>query len=414
MIERLLARVIARLVTRGTLIVYMPSGAKRSFGDGSGAPVAARFTDRKAILGFLTDPDMRVGELFMEGRLKIEEGTIYDFLDMLLRETHREKDPFVVKLLDRARFHGRKWLSKVGRDSAKANVAHHYDLDRRLYDLFLDSDRQYSCAYFEPWEATLEEAQLAKKRHIVAKLGVEPGDKVLDIGSGWGGMALYISEIAQADYVLGVTLSEEQLALANGRAKAKKIEDKVQFALRDYRDVTGPFNRIVSVGMFEHVGYQTYATFFQKCYDLLDDDGVMLLHTIGQTDGPNAPNPWLTRYIFPGGYLPSLSEILPIIERVGFTVTDVEILRLHYAQTLRHWRNRFMARREEAKALYDERFCLMWEYYLAMCEVAFHYQNVAVFQLQLARKQTAVPLTRDYIAAREAALRKREAELTLL
>ena len=204
------------------------------------------------------------------------------------------------------------------------------------------------------------------------------------------------------------------MALANGRAKAKKIEDKVQFALRDYRDVTGPFNRIVSVGMFEHVGYQTYATFFQKCYDLLDDDGVMLLHTIGQTDGPNAPNPWLTRYIFPGGYLPSLSEILPIIERVGFTVTDVEILRLHYAQTLRHWRNRFMARREEAKALYDERFCLMWEYYLAMCEVAFHYQNVAVFQLQLARKQTAVPLTRDYIAAREAALRKREAELTLL
>lgn len=289
---------------------------------------------------------------------------------------------------------------------------HHYDLNGDLYRLFLDSDSQYSCAYFEDDDTTLEEAQLAKKRHLAAKLLVSPGDRVLDIGSGWGGLGLYINAMAGAD-VTGVTLSQEQHAVSNARASDRNVSDQVRFLLKDYRNVEDRFDRIVSVGMFEHVGVGHYDEFFAKTRSLLKPDGVFVLHSIGQFDTPSATNPWIQKYIFPGGYIPSLSEVFPALERQGFVVCDVEILRLHYAETLKAWRERFMARRDEAVRLYDERFARMWEFYLACCETAFRIQGLMIFQLQLALDQTAVPLTRDYLPKVEAALQKREANLAI-
>jgi cyclopropane-fatty-acyl-phospholipid synthase len=409
MLDAVLQHVFAGLVSRGSLTVTTASGRRLTFGDGSGTPVAVRFANRGAQLAFLLDPDLRLGELFMAARFVIEQGGLYDFLELVLREQAGEPDSFWIGVLDRVRFRVRRLTSLIGRAAARANVAHHYDLDHRLYDLFLDADRQYSCAYFETPDASLEAAQLAKKRHIAAKLCIRPGDRVLDIGCGWGGLALYLAGVAGAGRVTGITLSEEQHAVACQRAATAHMIDRVKFELTDYRDVAGSFERIVSVGMFEHVGFAGYETFFRRCHALLAPDGVMLLHTIGQSDGPNIPSPWLTKYIFPGGYLPALSEMLPAIERSGLIVSDIEVLRLHYASTLRRWRQRFMARRDEAAALYDDRFCRMWEFYLASCEAAFHYQNVAVFQVQLVRRQTAVPLTRAYIAVREQELRSTEA-----
>ncbi|MGH6792571.1 MAG: class I SAM-dependent methyltransferase, partial [Methyloceanibacter sp.] len=280
---------------------------------------------------------------------------------------------------------------------ARRNVAHHYDLSGRLYDLFLDRDRQYSCAYFETPKDDLETAQDQKKRHLAAKLLFDrPGLKVLDIGSGWGGLGLYLARECGAE-VDGVTLSEEQHKLSCERAQAAGLDDRVRFHLRDYRQLSGRFDRIVSVGMFEHVGAAHYRTFFQKARSLLADDGVMLLHTIGRASPPGTTNPWLRKYIFPGGYTPALSEVMRAVEKTGLIVTDVEVLRLHYAKTLRHWRRRFLRNWSKAAELYDERFCRMWEFYLAGCEVAFRYMDQVVFQLQISHRQDAVPLTRDYI-----------------
>jgi cyclopropane-fatty-acyl-phospholipid synthase len=346
----------------------------------------------------------------MDGRLVVERGTIYDFLTLVLRDDKVDERSLPMRVAGTLRFLTRNFISRNNLRRARRNVAHHYDLDRRLYELFLDADEQYSCAYFERPDCTLEEAQLAKKRLVTAKLLVEPDSSVLDIGSGWGGLALYLKEIGGARQVQGVTLSTEQLEVARSRADRAGLADSVRFALQDYRQLDGTFDRIVSVGMFEHVGPRFYPTFFAKCHELLKPDGVMLLHTIGHMDGPWYPNPWLDKYIFPGGHLPALSEILPAVERAGLLVTDIECLRMHYAETLASWRARFMARREEAIALYDERFCRMWEYYLACCEAAFRHQNVAVFQLQLARRAEAVPLTRDYMAERMHDLRLREME----
>ncbi len=296
---------------------------------------------------------------------------------------------------------------------SKRNVAHHYDLDGRLYSLFLDSDKQYSCAYFDHPDASLEEAQLAKKRHIAAKLLVDEGHSVLDIGSGWGGLGLYLAQVAEAGSVRGVTLSEEQLDVSRKRAAAAGILNRVRFELEDYRSTAGTFDRIVSVGMFEHVGVPSYDDYFRTCRKLLKEDGVMLLHTIGRTGAPSPTNPWITKYIFPGGHLPTLSEMMPSIERAGLVVTDIEILHLHYAYTLQAWRKRFIAHREEVKRLYDESFCRMWECYLAMSESAFRWQDAVVFQVQLARRNDVVPLTRDYIAEREAILRQAEESLEM-
>jgi cyclopropane-fatty-acyl-phospholipid synthase len=293
------------------------------------------------------------------------------------------------------------------RPRARRNVAHHYDLDGQLYALFLDADRQYSCAYFETADQSLDDAQLAKKRHLAAKLLVSPERRVLDVGCGWGGLALYLGELCDAR-VTGITLSEHQLALARVRAAEKGLSDKVEFHLRDYRDVAGKFDRIVSVGMFEHVGVGFYDRFFQKCAALLDDDGVMLLHSIGRSEGPGITNPWIAKYIFPGGYIPALSEVLPAVERAGLLVTDIEILRLHYAETLKAWRERFLAHREQAERLYDQRFTRMWEFYLAASEMAFREQAMMVFQLQVTKRQGIVPMTRDYIAREEARLRALE------
>ncbi len=283
---------------------------------------------------------------------------------------------------------------------AKANVAHHYDLSGALYDLFLDRDRQYSCAYFETPTASLEDAQLAKKRHLAAKLQIKPGMKVLDIGSGWGGLGLYLAETCGAE-VVGVTLSEEQHKLSNERARQRGVADRVQFRLLDYRQLNERFDRIVSVGMFEHVGVGHYKEFFAKCRALLKDDGVAVLHSINRSDGPGATSAWIKKYIFPGGYAPALSEVVPHIERQGLYVTDIEILRLHYAQTLREWRRRFADHRERALAIYDERFCRMWEFYLAGSEAPSAIGGMNNFQIQFSRSQHALPLTRDYMLEAE-------------
>ncbi|WP_312689243.1 cyclopropane-fatty-acyl-phospholipid synthase family protein, partial [Brevundimonas nasdae] len=279
-----------------------------------------------------------------------------------------------------------------------------------FYALFLDPDWQYSCAYFEHPGQSLAEAQLAKKRHIAAKMALRPGDRVLEIGCGWGGMALYLAGVAQAGQVVGVTLSDEQLARARSRASALGLDGKIDFRLQDYRATPETFDRIVSVGMFEHVGLNFYEAFFDTCRERLADDGVMLLHTIGSSDEPSTTNPWLTRYIFPGGHLPSLSDMTTTIERAGLIITDVEVLRLHYAFTLKAWRDAFMARRDEAVAMFDDRFCRMWEFYLSMAEAAFRHEDIVIFQLQLTKNQHAVPLTRNYIGDAEDALRAREVE----
>jgi cyclopropane-fatty-acyl-phospholipid synthase len=406
---RLLRTFLKQVVQRGTLEVETASGSRFTVGDGTGSPLAIRLADSGAAGQLILHPALAFGELFMDGRLVVTQGSIYDVLSLATSNLKLREPHGVAKVRTRLRTALRHLHQRNSERRAERNVAHHYDLDGRLYDLFLDPDSQYSCAYFERPSQSLTEAQLAKKRHIAAKLLIEPGQRVLDIGCGWGGLALYLAEHCGAD-VTGVTLSKEQLGIAAGRARERGLGSRAEFRLQDYRAVSETFDRIVSVGMFEHVGVGYYGAFFDKTAELLADDGVMLLHSIGRMDGPGACNPWIAKYIFPGGYAPALSEVLPAIERAGLCVTDIEILRLHYAGTLRAWRERFLARREEAKALYDVRFCRMWEFYLAACECAFRHCGLMVFQIQLAKRHDAVPLTRDYIAAREAALAARNTQ----
>jgi cyclopropane-fatty-acyl-phospholipid synthase len=384
------------------MIFTTASGAKFTCGDGTGEPVAARFLTTDAERRILINPELGLGEAYMEGSFVVENGSIADALSILLDQP--EILPRWARLQWGLRYLVRHARQFNPRSRAKDNVARHYDLDGRLYSLFLDADKQYSCAYFETPGMTLDDAQLAKKRHLAAKLLIGNGDRVLDIGSGWGGLGLYLAEMTGAD-VTGVTLSTEQLQVANARAAEKDLSRSAKFFLEDYRDIAGPFDRIVSVGMFEHVGVDFYDTFFRRCAELLTDDGVMVLHSIGRSDGPDVTNPWIAKYIFPGGYIPALSEVIPTIERAGFKVCDIEILRLHYAETLKAWRERFVARREEAVRLYDERFARMWEFYLASSEMSFRKQYLMNFQIQLAKRHGAVPITRDYITDEEARLR---------
>ena len=403
--DRLLRKFLSQFIRRGSMTVTTAGGLKFAVGDGSGELVELRFVTADAQRRVLINPELGLGEAYMNGEFVVERGSIADALSILLDQAdllpHWAKPWWHLRYLVR---HLRQFNPRV---RARSNVAHHYDLDARLYSLFLDADKQYSCAYFETPETTLDDAQLAKKRHVTAKLLVSRGQRVLDIGSGWGGLGLYLAEIAGAD-VTGVTLSTEQLQVANARAAEKGLTRQARFLLQDYRDIDGPFDRIVSVGMFEHVGAGFYDTYFKRCAELLSDDGVMLLHAIGRSQGPDSTNPWIAKYIFPGGYIPSLSEVLPAIEDAGLLVCDVEILRLHYAETLKAWRERFMARREEAVQLYDERFALMWEFYLAACEMTFRKQGMMNFQLQLTKRQGVVPMTRDYIAHEAARLRALE------
>ena len=399
---------LGKLVRTGNLEVETADGSTHIFGDGSGRRLGVRLVDRAAELELLMDPALALGELYMEGRLIVTRGSLYDILEVGARNLSELEALPWVKALDKARVAFRSLHQRNDRRRAKTNIARHYDLDARLYDLFLDSDRQYSCAYFEHAGQSLEDAQRAKKRHIAAKLLPMDGMTALDIGCGFGGMALYLAGVVEAK-VTGVTLSEEQFAVASERARQSGFGDRLDFRLQDYRDVPETFDRIVSVGMFEHVGVRGYDEFFQTVRRQLKDDGVMLLHAIGRNSVPGATNPWIRKHIFPGGYIPSMSEVLPAIERSGLYVTDIEILRLHYAETLRAWRERFMENRVEAARLYDERFCRMWEFYLAGSETSFRVDGHMVFQIQIARRQDSVPLTRGYIPEREAELRRREA-----
>ena len=396
--DRLLQTLFGAFIRRGTFKLTTSRGKAFTFGDGTGAPVAVRLTTRATELGILFDPELKFGEAYMDGTLVVEHGTIADVLAVLLGQGMEAPNWARPQWL--LRYVGRRLSQFNPRTRARRNVAHHYDLDGRLYSLFLDADRQYSCAYFETPDSSLDDAQLAKKRHLAAKLRLEPDQRVLDIGCGWGGLGLYLAELGGGD-VTGITLSQEQHAVANERAAEKGLRHRARFLLQDYRDMRDRFDRIVSVGMFEHVGISHYEAFFGKCAELLSDDGVMVLHSIGRSEGPNVTNPWIAKYVFPGGYIPALSEVVPAIERVGLLVTDIEILRLHYAETLKAWRERFLAHREDVERIYEPRFVRMWEFYLAASEMSFREQNMMVMQIQLAKRQGVVPITRDYISREE-------------
>jgi cyclopropane-fatty-acyl-phospholipid synthase len=412
--DRLLRHFLGHFIRRGSITFTTASGGRFTCGDGTGTPVEARFLTRAAEIRVLLHPELALGETFMDGSFVIEQGSIADTLAVLMGQ------PGVLPGWAKVQWRARQFVRYIRRlnlrGRSRHNVAHHYDLDDRLYALFLDADRQYSCAYFETPDASLDAAQAAKKRHLTAKLLAGRDQRILDIGSGWGGLGLYLAEIAGAD-VTGVTLSTEQWQMSNARASERGLSSSARFLLQDYRDIEGPFDRIVSVGMFEHVGVHFYEAFFRRCAELLTEDGVMLLHSIGRSEGPDATNPWIAKYIFPGGYIPALSEVLPVIERSGLLVCDIEILRLHYAETLKAWRERFVARRKEIVQLYDARFTRMWEFYLACSEMAFRKQNLMNFQIQLTKRQGVVPMTRDYIARAEAELRaienKRKAPLRI-
>ncbi len=404
---RPLRQVLDQTITTGYLRLVDADGLAHGFGDRDDPAVVARITDRRTERRLFFNPALALGEAYMDGRLVFEQGTVYDFLELLLSNLDYGSWPRLARLHVALRFIQRSLRQYNPVPRAKRNVAHHYDLDSRLYDLFLDRDRQYSCAYFEHDAMSLEEAQMAKKRHLAAKLNLHDGLKVLDIGSGWGGLGLYLAKTAHVE-VTGVTLSEEQHKSSQERARAEGLAKAVHFELRDYRAVEGQFDRIVSVGMFEHVGVVHYRSFFDKIRSLLTSDGVALIHSIGRFDGPAPTNPFIAKYIFPGGAVPALSEVLPAVERAGLLVTDLEILRLHYAMTLRHWRQRFRAAWHTAAERYGERFCRMWEFYFAAAEIGFRYENLMVFQLQLTKDQKSLPLTRDYIGEAEQQLRLRD------
>ncbi|MDQ8729867.1 cyclopropane-fatty-acyl-phospholipid synthase family protein [Bradyrhizobium sp. LHD-71] len=400
--DRVLRYFLTTGIRHGSVTVATPDGAVFVCGDGSGVPIKVRFVTRSAVRRVLLDPELTFGELYMDGEVRLEQGSIADLIAVLL-EQPGAGTPQWARLQAALRSLARRVRQFNPRGRALRNVAHHYDLDGRLYALFLDADRQYSCAYFDKPGLSLEEAQLAKKRHIAAKLLLEQNHSILDIGSGWGGLARYLSDVSSCR-VTGVTLSTEQLRYAHNRL-SENPSPGVEFRLQDYRDVKGPFNRIVSVGMFEHVGVGHYDAFFRRCAELLTDDGVMLLHSIGRSEGPSSTSPWMEKYIFPGGYIPALSEVLPAIERAGLLVNDIEILRLHYAETLKMWRERFLARKEDAERLYDERFVRMWEFYLAAAEMSFRKQAMMNFQIQITKRQGVVPMTRHYIIEAEERMR---------
>jgi cyclopropane-fatty-acyl-phospholipid synthase len=392
----MLRTLLDRMVKAGDLTVHLPGGRTVQAGDGTGSPVVMRLNAR-GLRRLVANPSLGLGEAYMEQDLVLEQGSLWDLLEIVGRSGARAP---------KGRASWPKRLKKAikrrvqtinGRVASRRNVAHHYDVSNDLYRRFLDADMQYSCAYFARPDMTLEEAQAAKKAHIAAKLALSPGLSVLDIGSGWGGMAMTLA----ADHgarMTGVTLSQEQLALARERAAAAGLSDRVEFRLTDYRDLDETFDRIVSVGMLEHVGAPNLAGYFETVRRLLAEDGVALIHSIGRASGPGATNAFTSKYIFPGGYIPGLSEVVRAAEAAGLWITDIEILRIHYAETLKHWRLRFMAD-PEIPALFDARFCRMWEFYLASAEMGFRYGGHMVMQIQLARRNDVLPLTRAYIGA---------------
>jgi cyclopropane-fatty-acyl-phospholipid synthase len=395
--------ILGRLIVHGRLTVRWPDGRVTSYGSQSGPRAAIHLTTRRSVRALLLNPALAAGELYMDRSIMLEDGGIFELLDVFMTNiaANRSANPMI-----RPRNAFRVLRRRVDQynpiSRSMTNVAHHYDLNCRLYSLFLDRDLQYSCGYFRTGHETLEAAQVAKKRHIAAKLCLDRPDlTVLDIGCGWGGMALTLARDFGAR-VTGITLSHEQLTEARARAEREGLAERVTFELLDYRTLDRSFDRIVSVGMFEHVGVNHFRTFFNLVSRCLGPDGVALIHAIGRAHGPGATNPWIAKYIFPGGYCPALSEVMPSVEKSGLLVADIEILRLHYAETLRHWRWRFAANRDTIGTLYDDRFCRMFEFYLAAAELSFRREDQMVFQLQLAHRIDAVPLTRDYIAHTEA------------
>jgi cyclopropane-fatty-acyl-phospholipid synthase len=389
-------------VKSGHLILVDRNGKRQAFGDLTVKPLTMYLRDRLVAFDLARNPQLELGEAYMDGRISFEGGTIADFLDLLARNIGTGFGGGHLEWIAIFRHAVRRFTPRNSRTRARRNVAHHYDLSGGLYDLFLDTEKQYSCAYYETPQDSLETAQFNKKRHIAAKLDLKPSHSVLDIGSGWGGLGLHIAETTGAD-VTGITLSDEQLKVANERVAGTGLSSRLRFRLEDYRHTQDKFDRIVSVGMFEHVGVEHYAAFFKQVSSLLKDDGVALIHSIGRSDGAGTTNPWIAKYIFPGGYTPALSEVLPAVEHAGLMVTDIEILRLHYAYTLAEWRQRLLANWDRAKNIYDERFCRMWEFYLASAEMGFRHQGLFVFQLQLAKRVDALPITRDYMMSSSAA-----------
>lgn len=397
-----ISKLVSPLIKSGRLNVIMPNGKQERLGPGGGREITVRLTDGAAVRALVRNPRLALGELYMDERLIIENGTMLDLLEVVVGSNPWEDGGKRGKTaLSKGWWNDAKALFRRNKPAAsRRNVAHHYDLDDRLYDLFLDSNRQYSCAYFTDPNNGLEQAQLDKLAHIASKLDLKPGQRVLDIGCGWGGMALYLNRVADVE-VLGVTLSTEQLAYARAWAQREGVADKVKFELIDYRAVEGRFDRIVSVGMFEHVGAAHYDEFYETCYRLLAEDGVMLLHTIGKLGGAGSPDPFTDKWIFPGYHLPALSQMQSSSEKVRMIVADTETLRLHYAYTLRHWLNRCFAAREEIERIYDARFFRMWEFYLAGGIVMFETGAACNYQVQYVRERHALPITRDYMLETE-------------
>jgi len=385
---------LQRMIKIGDLTVHLPGGGVERAGDGTGAPVVIRLTGR-GLRRLVAKPTLGLGEAYMEGDLTFDQGSMWDLLEIVGRSGGRAPKPRGSRLARLKRAIKRKRQQANDRAAARRNVAHHYDISNDLYRRFLDADMQYSCAYFARPDMTLDAAQAAKKAHLAMKLAITPGQEVLDIGSGWGGLAMTLAADHGAQ-VTGVTLSAEQLALARKRVEDAGLAGKVKFELRDYRDVDRTFDRIISVGMLEHVGAPNFRTYFETVKRLLTDDGVAVIHAIGRMSGPGATNAFTQKYIFPGGYIPGLSEIVSAVEDNGLWITDIEILRLHYAETLRHWRARFLAD-AEIPALYDARFRRMWEFYLASAELGFRYGGHMIFQIQLTKRVGTLPITRDYM-----------------
>jgi cyclopropane-fatty-acyl-phospholipid synthase len=402
----MLDRFLSRLIRHGELAVIEHDGTRHSYGvpDPRRRPVTVRFTDRRVLFDLIRNPRLGAAEAYMDERLIVEQGDILGLLDLVRANSRWEQSGNSSPIGVRGGAIRRTIRHLNWERRSRRNVAHHYDLSDRLYDFFLDADRQYSCAYFTDRSNSLEQAQSDKKAHIAAKLHLKPGQKVLDIGCGWGGMALYLNRIADVD-VLGVTLSEEQLKVARRRAAEAGVADRVKFELIDYRKVEGRFDRIVSVGMFEHVGPPNFVRFFRKCRSLLTADGVMLLHTIGRYGGPGATDAFTEKYIFPGGYIPALSEVVAASEKARLLVSDVETLRLHYGYTTEEWYRRVNAHREQIIALYDERFFRMWQFYLAGATATFRNGGMGNYQIQYIRDRNALPITRDYMIEAEQALR---------
>ena len=359
-------------------------------------PIKLKILDKSLHYKLLLLPDLYLGQAYTDGSLVIENGSLTEFLEIAMKNLGRGDTNIFATIIKKV-FGTYRYLTNFNLiKKSKSNVAHHYDISEKLYDLFLDKNRQYSCAYFKNDNDTLEDAQQNKMNHIIRKLNLKNNQKVLDIGSGWGTLAIEIAKQSQCE-VTGITLSENQLKYSQSKVRELNLENQVNFKLMDYRELNEKFDRVVSVGMFEHVGRKFYGKYFNKVSDLLSDDGIALIHTIGSVNTPRDPHPWITKYIFPGGYTPSLSEVARPIENSGLIISDMEVLRMHYAHTLRNWKERFIGKKDEVLTMFDEKFFRMWEFYLAGCEMAFKWGDQVVFQFQLTKKLTSVPNTRDYI-----------------